>query len=330
MAALALLLSLAAAALAGWLFWQTKNNDSATRVQKLETELAEAKRQAAAQNTTLKADIDRIDAALADALEAQARQREARKSMAASVAAQIDRAPSTAREWQLAEVEYLLRVANHRLLMEHDAAGALGLLKRADEVLAELDDLAFHPVRAALADELATLRVFKGIDVQGVFLRLEAVKKLLGGLPVRLPEYIAAKEQTDAHPLPEEDPSMLAALAQRLEGLVRFRRHDGGPMRPLLPPEQAEYLEQHLRLALDRAQLAALRRNQAIFEASLGEARQWLHEFVDPSSEAAASALGELDQLLAVDLEATLPDISTSLARLQALRRGRSAQAAPA
>ena len=66
-------------------------------------------------------------------------------------------APPSEREWKLAEVEYLLRVANHRLLIEQDVATALGLLTAADGILEALDDVLLHPVRAALADETLAL-----------------------------------------------------------------------------------------------------------------------------------------------------------------------------
>ena len=114
---------------------------------------------------------------------------------------------------------------------------------------------------------------------------------------------------------------MLDAFLDRLGGLVRFRRHAGEAIRPLLAPEEAAYLEQHLRLALERAQLAVLRRDREIFEISLGAARDWLHRFLDPGRTKVAQALGELDDLQSVDLDVRPPDISRSLERLRELRR---------
>ena len=245
---------------------------------------------------------------------------EARTAMAEAVAANMANAPPTPGAWKLAEVEYLLTIANHRLLMQRDAAGALELLTLSDQVLAELDDFRFHEVRALLADEQLALRTFEYPDMQGVFLRLEAVKRSLDDLPIRLPEYTArdpnASLETPA------DASMVDALLHRLDGLVRFRRHEDEAFRPLLAPAEAEYLEQHLRLALERAQLAALRGDQGIFEASLRAAGDQLHRFVDPGRSAVAETLAELDALQRIDLQVAPPDIAASLARLRELRRG--------
>ena len=43
-------------------------------------------------------------------------------------------------DWLLAEVEYLLRLANQRLVLETDVQGSLAILNAADTVLAETDN----------------------------------------------------------------------------------------------------------------------------------------------------------------------------------------------
>lgn len=252
---------------------------------------------------------------------------EARAAMSDAVAENMASAPPTPREWRLAEVEYLLTIANHRLLMQDDAKGAERLLALSDGVLADLDDYRFHEVRALLAEEQLALKTFDYADTQGVFLRLEAVKELLDHLPLRLPEY-ASEDADDVSAPDSREASLLDAFLDRLGGVVRFRQHDGEAIRPLLAPEQAEYLEQHLRLALDRAQLAVLRRDQEIFEISLRKARAWLDRFLDPSRTAVAQAMEELDGLRSIDLDVQPPDISRSLERFRELRHNDDDQAA--
>ena len=327
LAALALLLSLVAVVAAGYLYWPNAEDDA---VAMLVPRIDDTERRLAARVDALAAELAGVQDELTQARDENARMREAltqaRSALADAVAAAVNQAPPSAREWQLAEVEYLLRIANHRLRMEGDAPGALQLLTASDDILRQVDAVAFHVVRARLADEMAALRAFKGADVQGVFLRLEAIKESLGGLPLRLPEYVQANVESAEAPQPsaDGDATLLESLARRLSGLVRFRQHDGAaPLRPLLPPDQAEYLEQHLRLALDRAQLAALRGDQTVFRASLTAAGNWLREFLNANHQTVAHLASELDALLAIDLSATPPDISQSLERLKELRRTR-------
>ena len=247
---------------------------------------------------------------------------EARGALAEAVANTRHRAPPDARLWRLAEAEYLLRIAGHRLAMERDASAARALLMRADETLAELGDFAFHEVRALLAEDIAALAVYRGADVQGVFLRLEAMRESLGDLPLRLPEYVAAPPKASHQPDEEEAAASLwDALVARLGELVRFRRHDPRGMRPLLPPTQADYLEQHLRLSVDRAQLAALRREQALFDASLATMAEWLDAHLDPDNHSVRHLRAEIAALREAQLAAPLVDVSRPLRRFMELRR---------
>ena len=304
-----------------WRVWEPEGAALAELELLLEAEQAqrlEEERRARAERARLADDLAAQVQVLANTRRALAEISETRQ---AAPSEHVAAAPSPGR-WQLGEAEYLLRLANHRLRLERDAPGAADLLAAADEILATLDAPAFHDVRALLAEETASLRAFRGADVPGLFLRIEAAKGLIDALPLRLPEYAAApSDDAAASETQDGESSMLEALLARTDGLVRFRRHELAARRPLLAPDEAEYLEQHLRLALDRAQLALLRGDQAIFAASLSAAVDALDAFVDPSREAAAALRTELDEVRRVDLARPAPDISGSLAKLRELRR---------
>ncbi len=226
-------------------------------------------------------------------------------------------APPSEREWKLAEVEYLLRVANHRLLMEQDVATALGLLQAADGILEALDDLVLHPVRAALADEMLALSRSEGADVQGLYLRLDALKRQLETLALAKPQYRLAEPEE----APSEPSGVLDAVAAEFRQLVRFRRIDT-PAKPLLAPEEAVYLELNLRLMLEQAQLAALKRDQVVFDSSLGSALEWARNYLDLDDPDVQDTLEALADLRQVQLDVPLPDLSASLNALLQVRRG--------
>ncbi len=323
---LACVLALAALASSGYLYWQLvwrAGDDNGARFAELQANVAGERDERAAADETARAEREQLASDLAAQVQVLAAMRAA--LAARSTGSDTAPAPAAPRDWQLAEVEYLLRLANHRVRLEHDADGATDLLTAADEILTALDDFAFHEVRALLTEETATLRAFEGADVPGVFLRLEAAKGLIDQLPLRLPEYVGeADGHVDAAPVAapsEGERSLVEALLARADGLVRFRRHDLEARRALPAPDEAEDLERHLLMALDRAQLAALRRDQAIFIASLSGARDALDAFVDPTRDAAVAFGAEIDALLAVDLAKPMPDISGSLTKLRDLRR---------
>ena len=321
LAVLALLFSLGAAGVAGYAFWRSQaaaaladNADTA-----ILAELAELRQRIDAEAASWRNESERLGARLEAQIAADGeRQAELRTALDALADAEASPTAPVPGAWRQAEAEYLLRIANRRLLLERDRAGARDLLALADRVLADGERFSYHDVRALLAEEIAALDGMDELDVQGVFLRIEALKDGIGALPLTFPRYATAS----AEPAPAEavPRSMLQTLGDRLAGLVRFQRHDGEPVRPLLPSRQAQHLELHLRLAFDRAQLALLRYDAVIYRASLDAARAWIERYVDQRGSASANMAAQIDALLTVDLDAQLPDISRSLAKLRELR----------
>lgn len=315
LASLALLLALAALGGAGWLYWTLVHNSQvgavAADVEALESQLSRV-------DDRFQQLAERQQAALDEFRQRQEAARAAtERALRESLSEVARQAPPSTGEWRRAEARYLLRIANHRLLMERDVEGALRLLEAADTVLADLDDFALHEVRARLADEIAALESVEATDVQGLFLRLEAAKRDLDELPLRLPEYLAPQPEPEGEPTAD---GLWEVLERRLEGMLKFRRLDA-EVKPLLEPEEATYLELNLRLMLERAQLAAVRREQLIYEESIATAIDWINDYLDTGKPVVRRMLDELDALHGVDLTQPLPDISGSLNALRDVLR---------
>jgi len=308
---LGLLFGLAGLGAAGYLYYEliylAPEAEFDARFERLESELA-------ASEQSLEDLADDQSRALAEFAAEQAQAREAAQQEVLEAVNRVSQqAPPSRREWKVAELAYLLRIANHRLLMERDVSGALGLLKAADDILQELDDFALYQVRAQLSDEILSLESVQSNDIQGLFLRLEAIKTEISAQSVKLPRF----EQTDVRA--GEEPGFLSALWAQIGGYMRFRRFEGDSVRPLLAPEEEAYLELNLRLMLERAQLAALRRQQTVYEQSLQTAADWVSEYLDQDEPGVQRTLEELDALSHVVLDQPLPDISGSLSALKAL-----------
>jgi uroporphyrin-3 C-methyltransferase len=320
----ATLLAMLALAGVGYLYYLSLGVDAVERedIEAVANELAKV---SAAQQREAQSSRAALDEAMTRFENEMASQRASIKSseqaLAESISESLKREPPTSREWKLAEVEYLMRIANHRLLMERDVRGASLLLAAADDVLAGLDDFSLFPVRSALAEELASLGAIVPLDVQGAFLRLEAIKARLNELPLRLPQFIAGRQ--GAADIAASS-SLWERLVDRVLALFEFRRYDEAGVRPLLTPQEATFLEVNLRLMLERAQLALLRQDAVLFEVSLGGAREWLDLYLERDNAAVADVASELDQLMNVDLDRPLPDISGSLMALKSVSRSPS------
>lgn len=228
-------------------------------------------------------------------------------------------APPSQREWKLAEAEYLLRIANHRVLMAQDSIGALSLLQAADQIMTDLDDFSLHQVRALLADEIIALRQVPREDLQGVYLRLEAIKSQLNNLPLPEPTFV-----NKADPVSGEQ-SGWQVLLDELKSFIRVRPLSGDEvLKPLLAPEEIKYLSLNLRLSLEQSQLAALKRQQDVYEQSLLNVRRWLVDHVDVKDPRTQAVLNSVDELMLIKLAQPMPDISKSLNELLSIRRSAS------
>ncbi len=227
-------------------------------------------------------------------------------------------------EWLLAEVEYLLRLANQRVLMEQTATGALKLLKSADKILQETDDTSIYKVRKALAADIEALEAVPALDTEGVFLKLGALNTQVPNLrliPIskqhKLPELLEeVTPETVSDSWSAGLETSWGKAMDKLDKLVVIQHRDE-PIKPLLSPQQTYYLQQNLHLMLEQAQLALLQRKQASFDASLKKAHDWVNTYFEKEDGVTQGLLRGITELQTVQVTAEMPDISGSLRSLK-------------
>lgn len=225
-------------------------------------------------------------------------------------------------EWLLAEAEYLLRLANQRLNIERDVSGAIKVLQSADAVLADADDAGLYPVRKQLRDEILALQMIGDSDRDGLYLQLEAIINRVDGLEQA---YFIKQNTATAKDTKKQDtaePSQIGAEAwwqlalTELKTLIVFRKLDA-PVEPMLSPEQSFYLKQNLRLILEQAQLALLKKNQPLYRGNLSKASKWITTYF-PMHETRVQVIHEqLNSLENKNIDPELPEISGSLNQLK-------------
>ncbi|MDA0977416.1 MAG: uroporphyrinogen-III C-methyltransferase [Proteobacteria bacterium] len=239
----------------------------------------------------------------------------ARDQLTSRLEAVRDRVGTSSQDWVLAEVEYLVRMAVQRVLMEGDAASAIELLGSADQIIRNTEGLTAHALRAALAEDLASLKAVNVPDTQGSYLALSALVKQVPSLSRETPVFTppAVNEEIVA-PTGVLDRILAAAgrALSRLSDLVDFRRNQV-EIKPILPPHEEYFLRQNLILKLQVAQIALLDGNQQIFETALLEARDWVSAGFDVGDAATISMQAELTRLAEQQIAVELPDISGSL-----------------
>ncbi len=221
--------------------------------------------------------------------------------------------------WQLGEIEHLLLVANDRVQLQADADGAIRALLVADQRTAQLGDPQLFPVREEIARELNALRATPRIDIQALALRLGSLAEGVSNLRLQSapnPEFRARREQRSVPDSAAAWDKLLGSVQDAFFSLLTVRR-DEARHEPLMAPDQEYYLYQNLRLQIEAARVAVLRRDTANFRASLRSAESWLLRYFASDKPAVKAALATVTELQSQELNPTLPDLSGSL---QALR----------
>jgi len=240
------------------------------------------------------------------------------KSQLQSFMTQIqEKLGTSSQDWLLAEVEYLVRLANQRILMEADGPGAIALLSSADELLLQGQNLTAFDLRQAISADIAALKAVQPVDVEGAYLRLAALMGQIGTLRQKDLRYVAPESERAAA-VPDATgflgtlQSAMSSLSSRLGQLVDYRRGDI-KVTPVLPPTEEYFLRQNLRLTLQQAQLALLRRHQGVYDAAVLEAERWITDYFEPEDSATQALIEELRTLQQLRVSVALPAPAASL-----------------
>src|SRR5882672_9223225 len=152
-------------------------------------------------------------------------------------------------EWQLAEIEQVLAIASQQLQLARNVRAALLALQLADSRLARTDRPQFAPIRRALARDIERLKAAPAVDFAAVTARIDNLIAGIDGLP------LAFDERTERAPVAKDTAAAERSFVGRLGAevwnelsqLVVVRRMDAAEP-PLLPPSQAYFVRENLRL----------------------------------------------------------------------------------
>lgn len=314
-ALLALLIAILALALTAWQYQQ---------------EYLLAKTEASA-TSDLKAELQTLSVSQTELVASFAAQREALAQLRLDNSSQLNALSRRSQEletkmqslttvdrqdWLLAEVEYLLRLANQRAQLSHDPRAAAQLLSNADSILRELDDAALHPVRAELAKEISALQNSADVDIEGVYLTLQGLATEAGKLKLyQAPSYSAEEVEETSEEWQQRLQSGLDNAWAKLRSYIRIRHHDQN-FKAQLAPEQEAALRASLRLMFEQAQLALLANRPVLYQRALDKAAAWLQEYYQLDDHR-DGLLKQISTVRAMPVSPEMADISGSLRSLK-------------
>lgn len=325
LAILALLIALAALAVAVWSVWRlhrfahdqlAANRQQAAILAGLQSQLAAGDEQARAGAHR----IARLDSALDD-LHATTQGLDRRIANLETAYGNLSGQRQSGQDTVLLDdAEMLLRTGAQRYELFHDSAGALKAYAQAIDVLAQVQNPVYAPVRASAETERDALAAAAPPWRQAALDTLSALRGKVASLP------LASEGDSTSVPTAPQKAGFWSRVGHAFSGIVKVSRDNAATM----PLAGTGFARQTLALDLVQAQEALLDADDATYRAALQRADAALAAQFDGENAGVKAARAQITDLLAQHHAGPAPKLGGALAQLQSLRASHPAAPAPA
>ena len=357
LAFLAFIISLTALAGTAWMWWQDEiargQDDSRVftelaRLESADSELSlklnqargeiesladdDSSAQIAALHKRLEkggAQVDSLDQTIKDQLALSRSLQSAAESMQvrllaaeAALAGMSSKELDAGGELDLAEVDYLLRLANERLKLFSDPAAADQALEIADMHLAAMNNPMYLGVRQEIAGARRELAEVSIPDYVGITAQLDSIQQSIVDLPFRGEAPARQESETAA------EMGWWEKVKNVFSNLVTIR-HSTDEENKRISLEDKDYIRQRLWLQLEIAHLSLMRREQKAFGNTLERVRETLSTWFDPEDSTYEAVNRGIDELLALKIDVDVPDINAPWATLRLVQGSQPKPAPP-
>jgi len=212
--------------------------------------------------------------------------------------------------WTIHELEFLVRMAQERMIISKDVVSARSLLHAADEQLKKISDPQVNDIRAALAQDVLALSLYEPVDSVGLYARVAALQNSLSALTVNTGESDVINTPAGELPWWKRVFDVFGVSYSTTQQLK------------LVPPTEAELYKRQLSLTLEQALLAISSSDNNLWVNSLERASIIVSTYyvADHSKQA------HLDEIAALKLLSVANDrirINATSAALEAYKQSR-------
>ena len=217
--------------------------------------------------------------------------------------------------WQLAEVEYLMRIAQHKLILENDFAGAAITLQAASDKIGAIADPGLLPVRVQISEEIAILKTRARPDLVGMTLVLSQLGRQIKALtPGYLPRTGPSQDKVAAQPVPPIEQTITERVVSFITAQVSVKKDESPPTRTeALAIDIEQTLEDNLKLT----RWSVLERDNFQFQYLMEENLRLFKQYYNLDNAANYDFYSQLAELQKSALKPEKPDISGSLELLK-------------
>lgn len=307
LAVFAFLLSLVALGAAGFIWWQNqlwlKNQEQVELI-----------KQQSLLNTqqTLNQQQAQITDLLTKLSQQASNQQNTDQSIAAVQARVSELGESQPNYWLAAEANYLINLAERRLLVEQDADTAIQLLLDANMRLAAMQDPSVFHIRTAISQDIAALKVVKQPNTDDIYLGLSGLLSQSQQLPfaqVYIPDVqqqIAQEQQVNDN-IDDWQQNLMVSVKRFFAHFITIRKQDT-QVQPQLPADQQWFVRANISTELLMAQNAVLDKNQQRYLDAIKIIKQWTQQYFDKSKPEVVAFITTLEHLSEQSVELVLPE----------------------
>ncbi|MEM9242563.1 MAG: uroporphyrinogen-III C-methyltransferase [Pseudomonadota bacterium] len=222
--------------------------------------------------------------------------------------------------WLVAEALYLSRLANYTLVFQRDISTSISLLNTADQLLHRTGNPNVLPLRQAITKDITNLEMIKPVDIAGLYLKLQALRRIITALPI-MDDHIstmeANKNNGDQKKLSPQDnwqDRLKININQVLNNLVIVKRKQGVDNFPVSILSK-DLLGQYTALLITQAQSALLTSNQNIYQNALAQLTAVMHKYYNKNA-TTQQILSTIATLNRINIKPKLPDLNKTIIML--------------
>ena len=229
------------------------------------------------------------------------------------------------KDYALAEVEHLLTIASHNLLLGYNYDTTVSALDAASIRLAGIAIDEAKVIKGQLDRDVRILKSSNQIDLSKSILFLSDLSDRIDSLPLKkilMKNKLQNNKEID-YINEDKVKNFLTIILEELKSLIIIRRNENVTQDFFLPDE-INLLKLNIKFELANAKLALLNRDKKSLENSILQINNYLEDYYDLSNVETQDIHDQLSQIVNLDFSTPNIDINSSLESVRALINSRN------
>ena len=229
------------------------------------------------------------------------------------------------KDYALAEVEHLLTIASHNLLLGYNYDTTVSALDAASIRLAGIAIDEAKVIKGQLDRDVRILKSSNQIDLSKSILFLSDLSDRIDSLPLKkilMKNKLQNNKEID-YINEDKVKNFLTIILEELKSLIIIR-HNENVTQDFFLPDEINLLKLNIKFELANAKLALLNRDKKSLENSILQINNYLEDYYDLSNVETQDIHDQLSQIVNLDFSTPNIDINSSLESVRALINSRN------